>query len=129
MPLDLEERLNRALKRADKLAKGNKMPTLNTIAAIKRLPVGTKLRLINCLMGPTDQPREAVKVRSKDLVFKTEKGSLSYASLSGVKVEATEKGFRLVASKDSNSDDPNAPNDTPKGTLLIEYVLCGVDLG
>ena len=94
------------------------MTNINSVAAVKRLPIGTKLRLVNSLMGPCDRARTLKEVRSKDLVFITEKATLSYLFLTGCRVVATETGFRLVA-KGGNVED----GDAPEGTLLAEYSL------
>lgn len=39
------------------------------LSDLKRLPVGTKLRLVNCLMGPCDKAGTVVKVQSNAIAF------------------------------------------------------------
>jgi hypothetical protein len=72
------------------------MLTIDSKAALKRIPVGTKLRLVCCLMGPCDRLRTVKAVRSNDLVMDTEKGD-SYLTLNkGDRCTPTEKGFRIT---------------------------------
>lgn len=67
---------------------------LKSKADIKRLPIGTKLRLVHCLIGPTDKLRTIQQVRSNDILMLTEDGKTSYLTLGG-EFKATEKGFQL----------------------------------
>jgi hypothetical protein len=87
------------------------METISTIAALKRLPVGTRLRLVNCLMGPTNKPRVIKQVRSRDILMDTPEGQVSYLTLGGVTIEATENGFKLF--------------EKEKHELCAEYVFEG----
>ena len=78
------------------------MSGVNTIAAIKRLQPGTKLILVNSLVGrpKTDGRRTLKKVRSNDVIMMTPDGRDSYLSLHNVRVVQTELGFTLF-DKDS----------------------------
>ena len=72
------------------------MLKIDSKASLKRIPVGTKLALVNSLMGPCEpKPRTVKTVRSNDLIMATEKGD-SYLGLStGDKCVPTERGFRI----------------------------------
>ncbi len=78
------------------------MLTVNTKAAIKRLPIGTRLYLVNTLVGPTRRLQEVAKVQSNAVAFtvldgpKAGKLSWLYLDGEGQTVEATEKGFRVM---------------------------------
>jgi hypothetical protein len=74
------------------------MMRINSKAAVKRIPVGTKLMLVHTLLGPTHSPREVVQVKSNHLVMRREDNQLSYLYLDQTHetVEATERGFRIV---------------------------------
>lgn len=89
---------------------------IDTIAALKRIEPGTKLYVVHSFLGPNEPKlREFLKARSQDVIFKNlEEGSKSYGNstyltLTGVKVEPTEKGFRVI-----EKEDP---------TLFVEYVF------
>lgn len=63
----------------------------------RRLTVGTKLVLVNCLMGPCYKPREVFEVRSKDYVMLTPEGSHSYLTITPEEeIRETPKGFQVV---------------------------------
>ena len=68
---------------------------ITSIAELKRIPVGTRLRLVNSLIGPCDKPRTVKKVRSADIIMWTPEGTDSYLTLKGVSLSPTENGFRL----------------------------------
>jgi hypothetical protein len=51
------------------------------LADLKRIPVGTKLRLVHCLMGPCDKPREVLKVQTNAVVMLTPEGKHSWLTL------------------------------------------------
>lgn len=42
---------------------------VKTVADLKRLPIGTRLRLVHCLMGPCSKLRVLERVNSVDLMF------------------------------------------------------------
>jgi hypothetical protein len=81
--------------------------TIKTKADLKRLSVGTKLRLIHTLLGPTDKPREIAGVYSRAIAMKIESGELSYLHLTG-QLEPTEQGFRMIED----------------GKIAAEYIVC-----
>lgn len=59
------------------------IPTIRTVADLKRIPIGTRLRLTHSLMGPTPpekQWRTVREVRSKDMIVEPDckPGSRSY---------------------------------------------------
>lgn len=69
-----------------------------SIAAIKRLPVGTKLTLVNSLMGPCRKTRTVHRHQSNALTF-TGEGIESESYLhfnTGDKVKETTKGFQIL---------------------------------
>lgn len=76
---------------------------IDTIAAAKRIPIGTKFYLVRTMMGPQKPSlRTLVKAGSRDLQFRIDDpdhkgfGHVSYLSLpSGTKVESTANGFRI----------------------------------
>jgi len=68
---------------------------ITSLAALKRIPVGTRLRLIDSLIGPCDKPRTVKQVRSADIIMLTPEGTDSYLTLKGVRLSPTENGFRL----------------------------------
>lgn len=41
----------------------------SNVAALKKIAVGTRLRLVNCLMGPCDKLRIVAKVNSNSIQF------------------------------------------------------------
>jgi hypothetical protein len=81
------------------------MHIIDSVAAIKRIPVGTKLQIVNCLIGPPKRPefRTIMKIRSKDIVMRIDTpenalfGQSSYLPLpTGTKVESRENGFAVL---------------------------------
>jgi hypothetical protein len=40
-----------------------------TVAELKRLPIGSRLRLVYCLLGTTDKARVLARVESRNLLF------------------------------------------------------------
>lgn len=63
----------------------------------RRLVPGTKLTLVNCLMGPCNKHRTVQQVRSSEFVMSTPEGSDSYLPIgSDEYVEATENGFKII---------------------------------
>lgn len=88
---------------------------INSIAAIKRIPIGTKLIVIHSLLGPCSSGRIVKKIRSKDVVMTINdpghknNGQDSYLTLNDVRVENTGRGFRLI-----NKDD---------GETCVEYMF------
>lgn len=70
---------------------------VNSVAALKRIPPGTRLRVVSCLTGPCDAPRVFDRAQSNAVVMKTPEGRNSWLYLTkGLKVEPTERGFRVV---------------------------------
>lgn len=76
--------------------------SVDSVVAIRRLPIGTRLYLVASLMGPQAPVARVVKeIRSRDMVVTIDDpahakyGSVSYMHLSGIRVEATEGGFRI----------------------------------
>lgn len=79
------------------------MKIINSIAEIKRIPVGTKLFLVNSLCGPCSPSGRIIKkVRSQDIILTIDdenhknNGQDSYLSLSKVNVVPTENGFKMI---------------------------------
>lgn len=68
--------------------------TIKTKAELKRLRVGTRLILIDCLMGPCHQPRTIKEVRSNSIKMQLEDGRISTLDLHG-KLEPTAEGFLI----------------------------------
>lgn len=63
----------------------------------RRLVPGTKLTLVNCMMGPCNKHRTVVKVMSTDVQMLTPEGTHSYMTLNSYeRVEATENGFKVI---------------------------------
>ncbi len=84
-------------------------PRIDSIAAVKRLPIGTRLYLVASLHGPQAPSARVIKqVRSKDIVLTIADashkhcGQDSYLTLGGVVIEPTPTGFRVRA-KDSGA--------------------------
>lgn len=79
-------------------------------AAIKRLPIGTRLVLVNSLMGQCYIPRVIHEVKSNQILMKLDDGRIShlYLDQTGEKVEATESGFRIL---------------TDEGRIAVEYIV------
>jgi hypothetical protein len=90
---------------------------IRTVADLKRIPVGTRLRLVRSLMGPTDKPRVVAKVQTNAIAFRTEKDSLSWLTIPKAKdFELTENGFRVW-----DTWDPGGPQE--KREIGAEYVF------
>jgi hypothetical protein len=75
---------------------------IDSAAAIKRIPLGTRLYLIRSLKGPQAPSARIVKqVRSADVIVTIDDptnknhGRDSYMDLRGVRVEPREDGFAL----------------------------------
>lgn len=73
------------------------------LADLKRLPIGTELRNVRSLMGPTPpekQLRKVVKIQSNAILFQregtTEPSYLFFPKAS--EFESTENGFRVFSS-------------------------------
>lgn len=76
------------------------MQHVNSKAALKRLPIGTRLRLVHSLIGPCNQGKEVFEVKSNCVIMRNtdgpKAGNLSHLYLDGVSVvRATTKGFAL----------------------------------
>lgn len=77
----------------------NTILTVRTVADLKRIPVGTRMRLTHSLMGPTPpekQWRTVREVRSKDLIVEPDckPGVLSYMSFpKASELRSTPVGF------------------------------------
>lgn len=75
---------------------------IKSAADVKRIPVGTKLRLIRSLLGPCDTGRIVAQVRSTQVVMQIDDpssknhGQESFLSLKGVKVEPRDNGFAVL---------------------------------
>jgi hypothetical protein len=91
--------------------------SVKTKAALKRLPIGTKMELIHSLFGPCEpQPRAIKRIQSNAIVFdliKDGECKESYLYLD-YKLVPTENGFKLVG--------PEVPHD-PKRVYTIEYLV------
>lgn len=68
---------------------------MKTIAELKRLPIGTKLTLVQCAVGPVHMHRTLTRVESKNLVLETPEGTESYVRCVGVLVHPTSGGFEI----------------------------------
>lgn len=81
------------------------MMLVNSKAAIKRIPVGTRLRLIHSLVGPCNMGKKVYEIKSNCIVMENtdgpKAGKLSYLYLDtpGENVVATSKGF-LISGED-----------------------------
>ncbi len=89
-------------------------PRVDSVAALKRIPPGTPLRLVRNMGGPTNSRRIFHQARSADVVLRVDdpsygarNGELSYLGLKGAKVEPRPNGFAVF-------DD---------GELTTEYVF------
>jgi hypothetical protein len=90
---------------------------IRTLAELKRIPVGTRLRLVRTLMGPTDKPRVVAKVQANAIAFRTEDDRLSWLNLPKAKdFEPTEHGFRVW-----DTWDPGGPQE--RREIGAEYVF------
>ncbi len=76
---------------------------ITSVAALRRIPIGTRLWLVRCLMGPQAPSERIVKLtRSRDVVLTIADpshkscGESSYLTLEGCKVEPTDDGFRVL---------------------------------
>lgn len=77
------------------------LPIIDSKAALLRIPVGTRLRLVNSLMGPCDQGKQVKAIRSSSIVMENtdgpKAGRESYLYLeSGEWVEARIRGFAVM---------------------------------
>ena len=69
---------------------------IRTLADLKRIPVGTRLRLVHSLLGPIDKARVVEKVQTNAIAFRTEDNRVSWLHLPKAKnFEATTNGFRI----------------------------------
>ncbi|MFS8065297.1 MAG: SNF2-related protein [Byssovorax sp.] len=91
-------------------------PAVDSIAALKRIPPGTKLRLVRSLRGPENSGRIFHQARSAEVVFLVDDptikthGVLSSLRLKGSTIEPRSNGFAVL-------DD---------GVLMAEYVFADV---
>ena len=71
-----------------------------SVSEVKKLPIGTKLRLVRCLVGevsPEKQDREVVGRKSWGLEMKKPDGTVSELRFcKGDRVQRTDDGFRVV---------------------------------
>lgn len=81
--------------------------SIKTKAQLKRLPIGHKLTLVNCLMGPCNAPRIIHEVMTNQIVMMLPDGRTSHCYLD-LPLEPTEQGFLLR---------------TPEGRIACEYVV------
>ena len=68
---------------------------IDSIEALKRIPVGTRLFLIRTLAGSCEPiARTIVNIDERDMVLRTDDGRVSYLSfMPGMKIEPTLGGF------------------------------------
>jgi predicted RNA methylase len=77
-------------------------PRIDSVAALRRIPVGTKLRLVQSLRGAEDSGRIFHQARSADIAFliedpsKKNHGQVSYLQLKGSKIEPRPNGFAVL---------------------------------
>jgi len=79
------------------------MRKIDSVAALKRIPVGTKLQLVATVFGPCRPTGRIVKqIRTKDIVMTIDdatnknNGADSYLAFpAGTKVTPTDKGFAV----------------------------------
>lgn len=94
--------------------------SVKTKAALKRLPIGTKMELISNLFGPCEpQPRAIKRFQSNAIVFDVIKDgeckeSYLYLDDPGYKLVPTENGFKMVGPKVSHD---------PERVYTIEYLV------
>ncbi len=103
---------------------------VDTVAALKRIPPGTKLYLVRTLMGP--QPpslRTVVKAGARDLQLRIDDtahksfGRVSYLGFpSGTKIQATPNGF-IVFEPVATEEDLRLNPRYPGGEIGAEYVF------
>ena len=101
------------------------MVKVDSVAALKRIPVGTKLYIIASLRGPNaPKGRIVQKVRSRDILFTVDDptsknhGETSYLGLDKVRVEPTANGFRIFDASGVRGEG---------GGLCAEYVFAEPD--
>ena len=78
---------------------------VSSVADVRRIPVGTKLRVVRTLMGPCAPSGRIVKqARSRDVVLTIDDpghkycGQDSYLTFpAGTKVEPRDRGFAVIA--------------------------------
>lgn len=77
--------------------------TIKSVADVRRLPVGTRLRLVRSLLGPCRKLRTIVEVRSRDVVMRVDDpadrnyGGHSYLTFpKGTRVEPRIGGFAII---------------------------------
>lgn len=84
----------------------------------RRLTPGTKLTLVNSLLGPCSKPRTVHEVRSADYVMLTPEGKHSYLTIiPAEEVRETPKGFQVVLK--AQPAEPGRPAQAEK--LAAEY--------
>jgi superfamily II DNA or RNA helicase len=77
-------------------------PVIDSAAALRRIPVGTKLRLVQSLRGPENSGRIFHQARSADVAFliddpsKKNHGQISYLQLKGSRIERRPNGFAVI---------------------------------
>lgn len=95
---------------------------LKTLADLKRIPIGTKLRIVRCLIGPVapeKQARTVAKVQSNAIAFqRPDKAELSWLTFpKASEFEPTENGFRVL------ERDPEGKGETDRVVVAAEYVF------
>lgn len=97
----------------------NAMVKMTKAELKRRLVPGTELTLINCLMGPCNNPRTVAQVRSSDYVMLTPEGKHSYLTITPEEeVRETENGFQLILkAQDARPGLPAQPE-----RIAAEYV-------
>ena len=88
----------------EQIAAASPHPVIDSAAALKRLPVGTKLRLVQSLRGAENSGRIFHQARATDVAFliddpsKKNNGQVSYLQLKGSKIEPRPDGFAVLDS-------------------------------
>lgn len=90
------------------------MEKINSVAAVLRLPKGTKLRIIRSMLGPCPPTGRIVKeVHSRDVVMTvddpTSNSKESWLYLKGAKVEARPNGFVVMHDGEVSTEYEFAP--------------------
>jgi hypothetical protein len=93
---------------------------IKTLADLKRIPIGTRLRLVKSLMGPTSKLRIVAKVQSNSIAFDGDDikpGHHSWLNLpKAADFEPTSNGFRIY-----DTWDPGGPGE--RREIGAEYVF------
>lgn len=76
---------------------------IDSVAAIRRLPIGTKLRVTRCLLGKCDAKRTIIGVQSKSITLRVDDedsknfGQTSWLTFpTGTKVHPLLNGFAVL---------------------------------